>query len=123
MGKILVVDDNSLNLKLVCDTLAWAGHEVLSAKDGLEAVAIATQKQPDLILMDLRMPVMDGQEAMDKIKTHTNTARIPVIALTASAMLGEREALLSKGFDGYISKPIDVGSFPDVIESFLARRD
>lgn len=123
MGKILVVDDNSLNLKLVCDTLAWAGHEVLSAKDGLEAVAIATQKQPDLILMDLRMPVMDGQEAMDKIKTHTNTARIPVIALTASAMLGEREALLSKGFDGYISKPIDVGSFPDLIESFLARRD
>jgi len=119
MSKILVVDDNELNLRLACDALELAGHETLAAAHGRDAVEIAASKCPDLVLMDLRMPVMNGEEAMQHIKADARTKHIPVIALTASAMIGEREQLLARGFDGYISKPIDVTSFAGDVGRYL----
>jgi len=119
MSKILVVDDNELNLMLACDVLELAGHEILSAANGREGIDIAVSGGPALILMDLRMPVMNGEKAMQKIKADARTRDILVIALTASAMRGEREQLLTMGFDGYISKPIDVASFPGLVAGFL----
>lgn len=119
MSRILVVDDNVMNLQLACITLELAGHETMRAANGREAVQNAQSAQPDLILMDLRMPVMDGKQAMKLIKAQAHTRLIPIIALTASAMKGEREQLLMEGFDGYIDKPIDVGSFAATIQKFL----
>lgn len=119
MSRILVVDDNALNLQLACDALELAGHEVLSAANGEEAIALAASEHPDLILMDLRMPVMNGDEAMRRIKADERTRRIPVVALTASAMKGEREQLLAAGFDGYTEKPIGVATFADLVASYL----
>jgi len=122
MSKILVVDDNEMNLTLACDVLELAGHETVAASNGREGVALAASERPDLVLMDLRMPEMNGTEAMESIKADARTQRIPVVALTASAMKGEREQLLGRGFDGYISKPIDVASFASVVASFLSER-
>ena len=119
MSRILVVDDNAFNLKLARDVLEMAGHETQAAVNGREAVEIAVSEHPDLILMDLRMPVMNGEDAMNEVKTMEHTQDIPVVALTASAMLGECEKLLGRGFDGYISKPIDVATFADKVETFL----
>jgi len=121
MSKILVVDDNALNLRLACDALELAGHETLIAMNGKEAVGLASAEMPDLILMDLRMPVMNGDEAMKKIREDERSCQIPVVALTASAMAGEREQLLDDGFDGYISKPIDVTSFAGEVAGFLGK--
>ncbi len=119
MSRILVVDDNELNLQLTCITLELAGHEILSSANGRDAVAIAESEPVDLILMDLRMPVMDGRQAMKQIKSNSQTQHIPIVALTASAMKGEREQLLASGFDGYIDKPIDVNSFARTVAQFL----
>ena len=119
MSKILVVDDNALNLQLACITLELAGHETVGASDGRNAIEIAESEPLDLILMDLRMPVMDGKHAMRHIKANELTRHIPVVALTASAMKGERELLLASGFDGYIDKPIDVQSFARTVAGFL----
>lgn len=115
MSKILVVDDNALNLRLTCIVLEEAGHETLCAKNGMEAVEIADSEPLDMILMDLRMPVMDGKHAMRQIKANVRTRHIPIVALTASAMKGEREELLADGFDGYIDKPIDVNTLASTV--------
>jgi len=119
VSKILVVDDNELNLQLACDALELAGHEILAAANGSEGIDIAVSGCPDLILMDLRMPIINGEKAMQKIKADARTRDILVIALTASAMAGEREQLLAAGFDGYISKPIDVTSFAGEVGHYL----
>jgi CheY-like chemotaxis protein len=119
MSKILVVDDNSMNLRLTSETLELAGHVILVATNGKEAIEIAARELPDLILMDLRMPVMDGNDAMKHIKADLRMRQIPVVALTASAMKGQREKLLADGFDGYIDKPIDVYTFSDTISAYL----
>jgi two-component system cell cycle response regulator DivK len=121
MSRILVVDDNALNLRLACITLELAGHETLVAANGREAVEVAESELPDMILMDLRMPVMDGNSAMKHIKADARMRNIPVVALTASAMKGEREQLLANGFDGYIDKPIDVNTFAGTVAGFLPR--
>ncbi len=121
MSRILVVDDNEMNLQLASEVLELAGHEVLRATDGEEAVARAMVERPDLILLDLRMPVLNGEHAMQRLKAHESTRHIPVVALTASAMKGEREKLLAKGFDGYIQKPIDVATFAETVEAYLER--
>jgi len=119
MSRILVADDNQLNLKLACEVLELAGHQIVAATNGREAVALAASERPDLVLMDLRMPVMNGEQAMERLKADARTRHIPVVALTASAMTGEREQLLSTGFDGYISKPIDVTSVAGRVARFL----
>ena len=119
MSRILVVDDSPINLVLACDVLELAGHVTLKATNGREALEVAAKGHPDLVLMDLRMPVMNGTEAMLELKRNPATAHIPVVALTASAMKGDCEALLASGFDGYISKPFDATRFAQVVAGYL----
>ncbi|MDA8417294.1 MAG: response regulator [Betaproteobacteria bacterium] len=119
MSRILVVDDNPMNLELTRATLELSGFEVVTAINGSEALHIAEVESVDLILMDLRMPVMDGRQSMTALRANPVTAHIPIVVLTASAMKGERELMLTVGFDGYIDKPIDVRTFADTVSRLL----
>jgi CheY-like chemotaxis protein len=107
MAKILLVEDNELNRDMLTRRLARNGYELLTAVDGAEAIRLA-QSQPDLILMDMSLPVMDGWEAARRLKADPATAGIPVIALTAHAMSGDRERALEAGCDDYDTKPIEM---------------
>jgi len=118
---ILIVDDNLLNLELAHDVLELANFDVELAASGMEGVEKARERQPDLVLMDLRMPGMSGLEAMQQLHNDATTRHIPVVVLTASAMKGEQERLMQAGFDGYIQKPIDPSVFADEVSSFLQR--
>ena len=117
---ILIVDDNEQNRKLARDILEFAGFRSLVAADGIEGLALAVEHQPDLILMDIRMPDLNGTEAVRKLREDERTAAIPVVALTSSTMKGDRERFLADGFDGYLEKPIRVREFPDQVRSHLA---
>jgi two-component system cell cycle response regulator DivK len=119
MAKILLVEDNELNRDMLSRRLARKGYEVICALDGLEAVAQATSERPDLILMDMRLPELDGWEATRRIKNGLETQAIPVIALTAHAMAGDREQALAAGCDDYDSKPVDLGRLLGKIEALL----
>ncbi len=118
-AKILAVEDNPLNLMLVCDLLGLEGYIMITASTGEEALEKARAEQPDLILMDIQIPDMDGLEVMRRLKTDTATAMIPVVALTAYAMEGDAEKFLAAGGAGYIAKPIDTRAFPGQIAKFL----
>ena len=120
---VLIVDDNEKNMKLARDVLRLAGFRTLEASSGAESIALALEHLPDVILMDIRLPDMDGTAAAAKIKEDERAAHIPVVALTSLAMKGDREALLAAGFDGYLEKPISVREFPDQIRSFLRPGD
>jgi two-component system, cell cycle response regulator DivK len=117
---VLVVDDNEKNLRLACDVLRHAGIETLRAVAAQEALALAAARLPDVILMDIRLPDMDGTQAVRMLKEADRTAGIPVAALTSFAMKGDRERFLTAGFDGYIEKPISVRAFPDQVRGMLA---
>lgn len=117
---VLVVDDDSRNRKLVRDVLRRAGLGTLEAADGEEAIALARAHAPDLVLMDLRLPDLDGTEALRRLKADPATAPIPVVALTAVA--GARAALLEAGFAGYVEKPIDVLTLPAEVRRLSAVR-
>jgi two-component system cell cycle response regulator DivK len=117
---ILIVEDDPKNLTLFRDLLTVAGYSTIEAIDGKQGVDLARARRPDLILMDFRMPVMDGLEATKILKADVTTRAIPIIAMTASAMKGDEERLLQAGFDGYISKPIDVNEFTAKIKGYLA---
>ena len=106
MAKILVVDDDALNLRLAVTTLERAGHVVLSAEAGAEGIEAALAHAPDLVLMDIQMPGMDGVSALKRLRAEPRTAALKVVAFTALAMNGDRERLLAEGFDGYFEKPI-----------------
>ena len=106
--RILVVEDNERNMKLFRDVLEASGYHVLEAATGREGVELATEHGPDLVLMDIRLPDTDGVEALALLRAHARTASTPVLALTAQAMEGDRERFLAAGFDGYLSKPVDV---------------
>jgi two-component system cell cycle response regulator DivK len=116
---VLIVDDNEKNLRLARDVLQAAGLVTLEAESGAEGVAVAIDHDPDVILMDIRLPDMDGAEAMRRIRDDERTATIPVVALTSLAMKGDREWLLSIGFDGYLEKPIDVRAFPAQVRDYV----
>jgi two-component system, cell cycle response regulator DivK len=116
---ILIVEDNLVNRKLLLTVLRPHGYRLLTALDGEEAVRIAGQEVPDLILMDLQLPKINGYEATQQLKEHQSTAHIPIIALTAHAMAKEQEQALQIGFNGYVTKPIDTRAFPAYIRSFL----
>jgi len=105
---ILVVEDNDKNMKLVRDVLGATGYRTLEATTGARAVELAAEHEPDLVLMDVRLPDIDGVETLTRLRAGTHTASIPVLALTAEAMRGDRERFLEAGFDGYLSKPVDV---------------
>ena len=106
--RILVVEDNEKNMKLFRDVLGARGYRTLEATTGGEAVELATEQAPDLVLMDIQMPGVDGVEALRRLRADERTAAIPVLAVTAQAMQGDRERFLAEGFDGYLSKPVNV---------------
>ena len=116
---ILVVDDNLANLKLACDVLACEGYRVLRAESAEQALGVLTESRPDLILMDISMPGMDGLTLTRKLKTVETTKGIIIVALTASAMKGDEARATEAGCDGYIIKPVDTRRFPDQVASFL----
>jgi CheY-like chemotaxis protein len=118
-----VVEDNERNLKLVRDVLRFAGYDVISARSGEQGVALARERKPDLVLMDLQLPTMDGTEALRILREDPITREIPVVAVTAFAMKDDRERALYAGFDSYLEKPINVRAFPELIRGFLHRKD
>jgi CheY-like chemotaxis protein len=121
--RILVVEDNERNLKLVRDVLQYAGYDVLAARSGEQGVALARERLPDLVLMDLQLPEMDGAEALRRLRADPLTRAIPVVAVTAFAMKDDRERALDAGFDSYIEKPISVRALPDQVRGFLDRKE
>jgi len=121
--RILVVEDNERNLKLVRDVLQYAGFEVLEARTGERGVELAVQCRPDLVLMDLKLPGIGGEQALLLIRDDDRTRRIPVVALTASVMQQDRARVLQAGFDGYLEKPIDVRALPGQVLEFLMRKE
>lgn len=116
---ILIVEDNLVNQKLITTVLRPYGYRLLTAVDGEQAVQMARQELPDLILMDLQLPKMNGFTATEKIRGQAATTKTPIVALTAHAMPEQRELAEKTGFDGYITKPIDTRSFPNQISDFL----
>jgi two-component system, cell cycle response regulator DivK len=106
--RILVVEDNQKNMKLFRDVLNATGFETLEATTGEGAVALAVEHVPALVLMDIQLPDIDGVAALSRMREDARTAAIPVLALTAQAMHGDRERFLAVGFDGYLSKPVDI---------------
>ena len=116
---ILVVEDNELNLKLVRDVLGFAGYEVIEARTGEEGVALAAERRPDLVLMDLQLPGIDGAEALRQLRACSLTQEVPVVAVTAFAMREDRERAFRSGFDGYVAKPFSPRELPGQIRSFL----
>ena len=120
MGKIiLIVEDEPKNLKLFRDLLQRFGFETVEATDGEQGVELAREKKPDLILMDIMMPKMDGLEATRLLKADATTKRIPIIALTSYAMKGDRERTIEAGCDGYIAKPVDIQELLKAVGQFL----
>ena len=118
---VLIVDDNAKNLRLARDVLQAAGMRTLEASNGAEGIAAAVQGRPDVILMDIRLPDIDGTEVARRLKADARTASIPIVALTSLAMKGDRERFLASGFDGYLEKPIDVRAFPDRVRDYRRR--
>ena len=118
---ILIVEDNEKNLKLVRDVLQFRGYRTLDAGTAGEGISLAGEHRPDLILMDIQLPDMDGGTALQRLRAEASTAGIPVVALTAQAMAGDRERLLGAGFDGYLTKPINIREFPDQVRQFCER--
>ena len=119
--RILVVEDNEKNMKLVRDVLIATGYRTLEATTGREAVDIASEHTPDLVLMDIQLPDLDGVQALLQLREDGRTAGIPVLALTAQAMRGDRERFLEAGFDGYLSKPVDIRELVVTVRSHCER--
>lgn len=120
MARILVVEDNEMNRDMLCRRLERRAFEVQSAVDGRQGVDMAQADQPDLILLDIDLPVMDGWEAIRILKTTDVTQAIPVIALTAHAMTSDRERVFAAGFDEYGTKPVEFDTLMDKIQTLLA---
>ena len=115
-AQILVVEDNQKNMKLFRDVLQVTGYRTLEATTGGRAVQLATEHRPDLVLMDIQLPDIDGVEALGRLRADERTASIPVLALTAQAMEGDRERFRAAGFDGYISKPVNIVSLISTVK-------
>lgn len=120
MATVLVVEDAPASLALVTKLLLSAGHRVLSAATGTEGVALALEHRPDLVLLDLRLPDVDGWEVLRRLRAGSDGGRTPVVAVTAHAMRGDRERALAAGFDDYLTKPIDVATFSQSIGRLLS---
>lgn len=119
MKKILVIEDNEANMYLMEYILGHAGFEVVKAGTGEEGVALAVSEKPDLVLMDIQLPGIDGLEATRRIRASSADHEIRIVALTSFAMTGDREKALAAGCDGYLEKPIDPGKFLEQINAFL----
>ena len=121
MPKLLLVDDNELNCDMLARRLSKKGYEVSIAHDGMSAIEMARSLLPDIILMDMTLPVLDGNEATKRLKADSATENIPVIALTAHAMEGDRSKAIAAGFDDYDTKPVDMVRLLDKIGACLSR--
>jgi two-component system cell cycle response regulator DivK len=119
---ILIVEDNEKNLKLVRDVLQYRGYQTIEAGSGEEGVRLAKARIPDLVLMDIQLPGMDGIAALGELRADPTTRAIPVIAVTASAMTHDRKKIMAAGFNGYQSKPIKVKEFMDAVREMLDQR-
>ncbi len=118
---ILLVDDNEVNLKLARAILTACGYEVVEAATGGQALAIAQAQPPALILLDMQLPDLDGLEVLAQLRTLPEMKDVPIVAMTAQAMVGDRQRFLAAGCDGYISKPISVRTFALEVERYFAR--
>ena len=116
--KVVVVEDNELNMKLFREVLESSGYRMLEAGTGERAVALTTEHRPDLVLMDIHLPDIDGVEALRMLRADERTASVPVLALTAQAMEGDRERFLAAGFDGYLSKPVNIADLLDAVRRY-----
>ncbi len=121
-ASVLVIEDNIANFELVRFLLERAGHNTLWARSGREGVDMARANLPDLIIMDLSLPEMDGWTATERIKSDPETRHIPVVALTAHTLPGDRKRALEVGCDGYLSKPMNISLFNEMVEETLARK-
>ena len=119
--KILVVEDNEQNRVLMRQIFTHHGYEVLEATDGLTGLEMARVHIPDLILLDIQMPVMNGYMVIRELRNHPELKKIKVIAVTSFAMKGDREKALEAGFDEYVTKPIDTRKFPELVRELLSR--
>ncbi len=118
---ILIVEDNEKNRKLVRDVLRFKGYRTLEATTAAEGIALAAAERPALILMDIQLPDMDGIAAIGRLRDAPDTASIPVVAVTAQAMAGDRERILGAGFDGYLVKPIAIRELPEQVRQYCER--
>ena len=122
MSTILIVEDNEKNLKLVRDILQVKGFATLEAGTAEDGIKLATEHKPDLILMDIHLPGMNGIEALKVLRAEKATAAIPVIAVTASVMQQDRKQITEAGFDAYVGKPINLKEFLDAVRAALERK-
>jgi two-component system cell cycle response regulator DivK len=122
-GTILYIEDNSDNRMLVRRVLEAEGYRVVEAEDGPEGIKLLRSMTPDLILMDINLPDIDGYEVTKRLKQAPSMTNVPVIAMTANVMRGDREKTLAAGCDGYIPKPIDIDVLPDQIAKFLRKKN
>lgn len=118
-ARILVIEDNAANLELVRYLLSYSGYAVLQARDGAQGVALAWQERPDLIVCDLQLPVLDGYEVLARLRKNPDTSGALIVAVTAFSMPNDRQKVMTTGFDGYLSKPIEPETFVGQIEAFL----
>lgn len=118
-GRILVVEDNVLNLKLVRDVLTAWGYDVVAALTGESGVALAPECAPDLVLMDIQLPGIDGYEALRRLRALPAARQVPIVAVTAFAMRDDRDRVSRAGFDGYLTKPLDIHDLRAQVERFL----
>jgi CheY-like chemotaxis protein len=121
--KVLIAEDNAVNRELLRELLESRGYEVLEACDGQEALQMVEQAQPDILLLDIGMPVLDGFGVIRKIRENPSLATMPVLAVTAYAMQGDRERIMKSGFNGYLSKPVDARSLAEELRRLLSKRD
>ena len=117
-AQVLVVEDNGKNMKLFRDVLQASGYRPLEATTGERAIELALEHEPSLVLMDIQLPDIDGVEALGRLRANERTASIPIVALTAQAMQGDRERFVDAGFDGYISKPVNIVEFVETVKEY-----
>jgi two-component system, cell cycle response regulator DivK len=119
--RVLIVEDNEKNMKLVRDVLQATGYSTLEATTGEEAIELSLSQAPALVLMDVQLPGIDGVEALEQLRQDERTSSIPVLALTAQAMSGDRDRFLDAGFDGYLSKPVDIAELLQAVREHCSR--
>ncbi|MFO1283534.1 MAG: response regulator [Burkholderiales bacterium] len=122
MHTVLIVEDNDKNMKLARDVLQARGYGTIEATTGEDGVRLARERLPDLVLMDIHLPGISGIEALARLRADPATAKIPVIAVTASVMEGDRRKITDAGFDGYVGKPISLKEFLDAVKAGVGRR-
>jgi len=119
MSTVLIVEDNEKNMKLVRDILRHRGHETIEAVTGTDGVRLAIERRPDLVLMDIQLPDIDGIAALGRIRTERTLDRMPVLAISASVMPDEQQKIVASGFDAFITKPINLKAFQETVQRFL----